>query len=142
MTPLDLTVAPPRSPRAVLDGVTFLPRTIDKVRATLPGGNLGAYQIAGLTQAQLDALGIPLDAFTAAVAAADDDAAVAAFVRERTAPDARERWNERIARWLPRAGNRAEAIAFYPWLAARPDIVLVLDVLEEDDRLHFAALRE
>jgi hypothetical protein len=41
MTPLNLTVHPPRVPRAELDGLIFLPRTIDKVRATLPGGDIG-----------------------------------------------------------------------------------------------------
>lgn len=69
MTPLDLTAGPPRSPRAELDGVVFLPRTIDKVRA-LSGGNLGEYTIPGFTQMMLDTLGIPLEAFTAAVAVA------------------------------------------------------------------------
>jgi hypothetical protein len=38
MDALDLTKAPPRAPRETLAGVVFLPRTIDKMRATLPGG--------------------------------------------------------------------------------------------------------
>jgi hypothetical protein len=142
MTPLNLTVAPPRGPREELDGLLFLPRTIDKVRATLPGGDPGAYRITGVSQTQLDVLGIPLNEFTLAVAAADDEAEVAGFVRARCSPDAYAAWNERLRAWLPRAGNRAEAIEIYPWLAERPDLILVLDVLEEDDRLAFAAARE
>jgi len=45
MTPLDLTEAPPRSPREELRGLCALPRMIDIARAMLPGGNKGEYQI-------------------------------------------------------------------------------------------------
>jgi hypothetical protein len=38
MDPLDLTVTPPRSPYQMLEGLYMLPRTIDKLRAKLPGG--------------------------------------------------------------------------------------------------------
>jgi hypothetical protein len=141
MTPLDLNVTPPRQPRAALDGLTFLPRSIDKVRSRLPGGEPGAFNIAGLTQLMLDTLGIPLDAFSAAVADAANDDAVAAYVRAHAAPGAPERWNAIVAAREPRNGNRSEALTVYPWLAERPDLVLVLDVLEEDDHRHFAAPR-
>ncbi|HKU67274.1 MAG TPA: DUF5069 domain-containing protein [Candidatus Baltobacteraceae bacterium] len=43
MEPLDLRLAPPRGPREKLAGLMFLPRVIDKLRATLPGGSVGAY---------------------------------------------------------------------------------------------------
>src|ERR1039458_3327751 len=39
MKPMTLSDKPPRKPRAELAGVVFLPRSIDKVRATLPGGD-------------------------------------------------------------------------------------------------------
>ncbi|HWT06548.1 MAG TPA: DUF5069 domain-containing protein, partial [Xanthomonadales bacterium] len=68
MQPLDLTTAPPRAPRESLAGIVFLPRTIDKMRATLPGGALGAYNIPGFSEMMLEALGIELEAFRAAVA--------------------------------------------------------------------------
>ena len=45
MTPLDLTKAPPRSPREELRGLCMLPRMIDIARAMLPGGDAGDYQI-------------------------------------------------------------------------------------------------
>jgi Domain of unknown function (DUF5069) len=45
MTPLDLTKAPPRSPREELRGLCMLPRMIDIARAKLPGGDIGEYQI-------------------------------------------------------------------------------------------------
>ncbi|GAC1427527.1 MAG: hypothetical protein NVSMB5_22290 [Candidatus Velthaea sp.] len=138
MKPLDLTVAPPRAPREELAGVIFLPRTIDKCRASLPGGNLGAYTIAGISQMLLDELEIPADALIAAVAMADSDAAIEAFVRERAKPAKIEAWNRFISRRQPRGGNRAEALEAYSWLHARPDLILVIDVLEEDDAQHFA----
>ncbi|GAC1406541.1 MAG: hypothetical protein NVSMB64_12330 [Candidatus Velthaea sp.] len=138
MKPLDLTQGPPRIPRAELGGVIFLPRTIDKFRATLPGGNLGAYAIAGFSQMLLDELEIEAADFTAAVAAADSDAAIETFVRERAKPAKIEAWNRFVSQRQPRGGNRAEALETYAWLHARPDLILALDVLEEDDKQHFA----
>ncbi|MBV8689631.1 MAG: DUF5069 domain-containing protein, partial [Candidatus Eremiobacteraeota bacterium] len=58
MEPLDLSKAPPRSPKLQLDGLVMLPRTIDKLRASLPGGNLGPYRIQGFSQRMLDAIGV------------------------------------------------------------------------------------
>ena len=138
MDPLDLTTAPPRAPRESLAGVMFLPRTIDKVRATLPGGAQGAYNVPGFSQMMLDALGIDVVAFTAAVADAKDDDAVATFVTASTSPDRIEQWNALVLARLPRNGDRNAAFEAYPWLRDRPDLVLALDVLEEDDRQHFA----
>ncbi|MBV9672051.1 MAG: DUF5069 domain-containing protein [Verrucomicrobia bacterium] len=47
MESLDLTKKPPRSPYDTLLGLYMLPRTIDKLRAELPGGKLGGYSIIG-----------------------------------------------------------------------------------------------
>ncbi len=138
MRPLDLTIAPPRAPRAALAGIVFLPRTIDKVRATLPGGALGAYNIPGFSEMLLEALGIHAADFTAAVADAASDADVARFVEASTSPDRIAEWNTMIQARLPRNGDRNAAHEAYPWLHARPDLVLALDVLKEDDRQHFA----
>ncbi len=137
MKPLDLTVGPPRAPHAVLDGCIFLPRSIDKVRATLPGGKPGDYRIEGLTQMMLDSLGLALDTFTLVVAAADDESEVAAFLRERGTASKYASWNAFVSAREPRGGNRAEALTVYPWLKDRPELVLVLDVLAEDDNQSF-----
>jgi hypothetical protein len=138
MQPLDLTTAPPRAPRESLAGVVFLPRTIDKVRATLPGGELGAYNIPGFSEMLLEALGIDAVAFTAVVADAAGDDDVARFVETSTSPERVAAWNAMILARLPRNGDRNAAYEAYPWLRERPDLVLALDVLEEDDRQHFA----
>jgi hypothetical protein len=141
MKPLNLTAEPPRAPRAELDGCIFLPRSIDKIRATLPGGNPGAYRIEGLTQTMLDTLGISLETFTLVVAAADDDGEIAASLREHGAAAKYGGWNAWVAVREPRGGNRAEALTVYPWLGDHPKLILVLDVLAHDDELSFAPTR-
>jgi hypothetical protein len=134
---LDLRKAPPRRPRAELAGVVFMPRSIDKIRATLPGGELGAYTISGFTATMFDMLGIALDDVTATVRSAASDDDVAAYVREHARPDGIKAWHAYVLAREPRSGNRAEAIAAYPFLADHPDLRLSLDVLEEDDRQTF-----
>jgi hypothetical protein len=114
-------------------GIIFLPRSIDKVRATLPGGNLGQYSIAGFTHMMLEMLNISIDSFTVAIAKAEDDDAVAAFVRANTMVDERNHWNAFISTREPRGGNREEAYETYPWLRDRPDLIYALDVLAGDD---------
>lgn len=138
MEPLDLTLGPPRPPRESLAGIMFLPRTIDKVRATLPNGALGAYSIGGFSEMLFDMLGIDAVAFTAAVAGAQTDAEVARFVAAATSPERIEQWNAMVLARRPRNGDREAAAQAYPWLPERPDLVLALDVLEEDDRRLFA----
>jgi len=132
MTSLDLRAAPPRSPRAELASVVFLPRSIDKVRASLPGGDLGSYRIAGFSAQMLETLGISLESFTDAVRAARNDADVAAFISAESSAEGRERWNAFVNAREP-LGNREEAYGIFPWLRSRPDLVLALDVLAEDD---------
>jgi hypothetical protein len=62
MEPLDLTISPPRSPRVQLDGLYMLARSIDKIRAQLPGGKPGVYITErGLTKVLLEMLGITHD---------------------------------------------------------------------------------
>ncbi len=139
MGPLNLSTAPPRAPHAELAGVVFLPRTIDKVRATLPGGNAGEYNIPGFSAMMLERLGIPLDDFVAAVAKASTDDEVGAFVLASTTPDKIAGWNSWIRERQPRGGDRNAAYESYPWLRERPDLILALDVLAEDDRRLFAA---
>lgn len=82
MRPLDLRSRPPRGPREMLDGLMMLPRTIDKVRATLPGGNLGPYHIGpGISTIMLGTLGVSVEDFTQAVARAETDRDVADWLR-------------------------------------------------------------
>ncbi|MDP9110564.1 MAG: DUF5069 domain-containing protein [Candidatus Eremiobacteraeota bacterium] len=138
MDALDLRTAPPRSGRAELAGIVFLPRTIDKARATLPGGNSGEYRMQGFSERFLDTVGIPVADFTTAVAGASSDDDVVRFLRASTSPEKIAEWNDFILQRQPSGGDREAAYTNYPWLRERPDLILALDVLEEDDRRLFA----
>jgi len=72
--PVDLTKAPPRSPREQLRGVCMLPRMIDIARAALPGGDVGEYQIGrGVSGAVFSAFGISVAQFIDIVRGASTD---------------------------------------------------------------------
>ena len=43
MEALDLRTAAPRGPRVQVAGIVFTARVIDKLRASLPGGELNGY---------------------------------------------------------------------------------------------------
>jgi uncharacterized protein DUF5069 len=137
MEPLDLSKAHPRAARAELGGITFLPRSIDKFRAALPGGNLAGYSLEGFTGHMLENLGIAPDAFRAAVAAARGDEDVASYVRDHAVAGGADAWNSFVLNREVYNGDRAEAIAENPWLAEHPEIRLSLDFLQyrEDNGL-------
>jgi Domain of unknown function (DUF5069) len=137
MDPLDLSQQKPRTTRAELAGITFLPRSIDKFRAALPGGNLNGYSIEGFTGKMLKDLGIAPDAFQAAVAEAQTDDDVVAFVRAHAVAGGADAWNDYALNRELYLGNRTEAIAENPWLADHPEIVKSLDFLQymEDNGL-------
>jgi hypothetical protein len=130
MTPLDLTTSRPRKARDAVAGIVFLPRSIDKARATLPGGRLGDYTIPGFTETMLKNCGITVDDFVAAVrdAATDDD--VAAWVRSHATPGGVDAWIDFANNREIYNGDRAEAIADYPYLADHPELVYSLDFLD------------
>ncbi len=139
MQPLDLRLAPPRLPRAATRGILFLPRSIDKARAALPGGNLGLYSLEGVTERMVEAFGKTLPGLTACVAAATDDDDVAEWLVQGASEGAAAAWDAWIAVRTPRGGGREDAIAMYPWVVERPDLVYTLDILVEDDRRTFAS---
>jgi hypothetical protein len=134
MEPLDLRLTPPRAPRAEAAGLIFLPRTIDKARAALPGGDLGPYRTAGFSERMLETIGIDHAAFAAEVARASDEADVVAFVAEHAKPEGIAEWNAFVLAREPAGGDRARALEVYPFLRERDDLTLALDVLAEDDR--------
>jgi hypothetical protein len=89
MDALDLTKRPPRSPRELLPGLDLLmaARTVDKLRATLPGGNIGEYQITGFSSSLLNSLGIVEAALRTAIARAESDAEIAGWIRDHSDPN-------------------------------------------------------
>ena len=142
MTPLDLSLHPPRSPRVQLGDLCMLARTIDRARGSLPGGNLGDYDTveSGLSSIMLGALHITADEFVAAVKNAQSDDDVLAWVNERTDPATRHAVNARMnaARLADLSPERRAHIdAHYP-----PHIVdrceTGFELLDDDDREAFA----
>lgn len=140
MEPLDLTKAPPRSPREELDGLPALPRTIDKMRAYLPGGNPGVYNIKGLSMAMFETIGITEEQFRDTVANAQTDQDVVAWLREHAKTGEYRAWAQR-ANGLKVAdvkGRDPERFAErYPVSKTRTDIEYMADMLIADDEAMF-----
>jgi hypothetical protein len=89
MEPLDLTVSPPRSPYKKIVDLYMLPRTIDKLRAKLPGGKVGAYSVRGinpllasLSLVLLDGIGVTEDCLLDVVQRASVEEEIANWLRE------------------------------------------------------------
>jgi len=138
VTPLSLRNGPPREPRAEARGIVFLPRSIDKFRAALPGGDLGPYGVTGLTTRMLEKLGISEDEMMNAVGEAPSEEAVVEFVLSKAPEDGITAWNQFILTRVPREGRREELFADYPWLErATEQSLLAVDLLREDDRHTF-----
>ena len=142
MDALDLTAAPPRSPNETLGGLYMLARTIDKVRATLPGGKLGDYQVHGFSGRLFETLGIDEAEFTRRVSAAKGDDEVVAWVLASTTPEAREAYNAQEAG--KRIADRLDTPKFldrYPVARELPPETSLFDMLDRDDALSFSPAR-
>jgi hypothetical protein len=138
MDSLDLTKAPPRSPYADLGGLYMLARTIDKIRATLPGGNLGAYRIAGFSSQLLERLGVQEDDLRAVVALAGSDAEVLAWVQKHSDPSKYAQISAEFE--ANKVGQRqADYFERYPLAKTLPPDTSLLRVLELDDAQSFGA---
>jgi hypothetical protein len=136
MDALDLAARPPRSPRERLADLDLLmmARTVDKLRATLPGGNIGSYQITGFSSRLLEALEIPEGMLREVVARAQSDADIAAWIREHSDPARYAEINARLER--PTVGERLgdrEFVARYPVAKRLPPQTPRLDLLAADD---------
>lgn len=139
MEPLDLTKAPPRSPYVQLGGLYMLARTIDKMRANLPGGNLGAYQIAGFSTIMLDGVGIPADDLQAVVALASDDEEVVAWVHKHADRSKYAQVNATLeARNVAERLGDADFLRKYPFAKTLPPETPRMRMLELDDAQSFA----
>jgi Domain of unknown function (DUF5069) len=144
MEPLDLRKAPPRGCREELDGLILMPRTIDKLRSQLPGGNCGEYFInrgalTGFSGVLLMRLGITEEALQEVVAGAQDDEDVAAWLRANTDTSGYEKLNTMIADFeLAHSKNPAIIREIYgETIAAHPELTKVIDIIDADDRRSF-----
>ena len=138
MTPLDLTKAPPRSPRDKLNGLCMLPRMIDIARAMLPGGNVGVYQIGrGVSVPVLAAFGITASEFVDIVLDATGDTDVAEQLWPRTKSSVR--LLDKRLRSITVADVPAELLPEFHRLYGEdlPPNRLFFDILDADDANKF-----
>ncbi|MGB6414066.1 MAG: DUF5069 domain-containing protein, partial [Candidatus Cybelea sp.] len=128
--------------REKLFGFFFLARTIDKLRAELPGGSLGAYlnHDTGFSAWLVRRLGLDMDEFRSVVAGAPDEAAVVEWLATRVDPSTAPALNEKlesfvIERMSPE--NQALVRSRHPVTADRSDLSKILDVIEAEDERAF-----
>lgn len=145
MEPLDLTLHPPRSCYEELDGLVLLPRTIDKLRAFLPGGNPGGYiingRIKGISGYLLERLGVSEDEIREAVAQARTEEDVAAWLRTRTDAAQYPAINATLRAIKPKHAEKPDVFAemYAETLAAHPELERIMDIIEADDRRAFGS---
>jgi Domain of unknown function (DUF5069) len=122
----------------------LMPRTIDKLRATLPGGNPGVYfineKIMGISGYLLDRLGVGEDELREAVRDAPTEADVTLWLRKRTDPTAYSAINQTLRRIRPKhAQDEAYFRSVYAeTLAQDPELEFIVDIIEADDRRLFS----
>ncbi len=138
MTPLDLTKQPPRPTRATMLGFYFLPRTVDKLRAELPGGNIGKYlnHDSGFSAYVVKRLGLDMDEFREAVARARDEAEVTAWLEARVDRSAAGALNAKLESFVVERMTPADQALVrerHPVMAERPELSKILDILDADD---------
>lgn len=146
-TPLhafDLTVRPPRSPRATLGGYVLLPRMLDKARATVAGTNGEYHYNCPLDQHILMFLGIDPDALLAQLKEGKGDTEILAWITENQ-KNKRTPWE--IENWSAYQNRRgpdsdAETVKFFygevnRLAPAREDVKTWFDYLDLDDYVTF-----
>jgi hypothetical protein len=153
MDPLDLTAAPPRSPYDTLLSLYVLPRTIDKMRAAMKGGHLGAYSIEGtvpglpgLSLILLQGIKVTPEDLEAVIAAASCEADVTDWLREHADLSDIEGLNRRlIGRSLADIEAkvpRERLMQTYPFVESWPKDVSCFDIVVQDDREMFPELTD
>lgn len=140
MEPIDLRTHRPRAPRETILGFYFLPRTIDKLRAELPGGHMGAYlnHDTGFSAWAVRRLGLDMGEFRSVVREARDESEVIDWLAERIDRSQAAEFNAKFETFVIERFKPEDQVLVrerHPVLAERPDLSKILDVLEaEDDR--------
>jgi len=134
MRPVSLRRRPPRDPRARLAGLMLLPRTIDKARALMRGGDPGEYVISpGISAWLLAKCGFSEAQFIELVRCAIDENEIAAVVAARIPPEGRETLNAFLKSLRVADLPQEQRERFVRLHEAQAD-ELVIDVLVADDR--------
>jgi hypothetical protein len=138
MNPLDLRTHKPRGVREPILGYYLLARTIDKLRAELPGGNLGAFlnHDAGFSAYLVRRLGLDMDEFREVVGRAPDEAVVTAWLSSRIDPAGADALNAKLESFVVERMSPEDQVLVrerHPVMARRPELSKILDVLDADD---------
>jgi hypothetical protein len=124
-------------------GFYFLPRTIDKLRAELPGGDPGAYinEERGFSAYVVRRIGLDMNELRQAVAEYPDEAALVKWLAARVDATAAPAINAKLETFVVErmsADDQLLVRSRHPVMATRPDLSKVLDILDADDREAFA----
>jgi hypothetical protein len=130
----DLREHAPRGARAMLGGLYFLPRTIDKMRAKIQG-TLGLYKIGpGISMYLFEWLGITEADFEAIVRSGASDDEIVAWLHERTDRSTYDSINDRLVnRAIRDEEHRQTMLPNYPILAERPELRNWFEIFDLDD---------
>jgi hypothetical protein len=123
-------------------GLVFIPRTIDKMRALLPGGNPGKYHVEGASLGLLEGIGVDPVQFQELVASAASDADVAAWLQEHADLSQCAAVNERFMTIGPASASPERLASFGADL--EPEIVQAAyatfsEALDRDDVAYLKA---
>jgi hypothetical protein len=124
-------------------GFYLLPRTVDKIRAELPGGNLWEYvnHDTGFSAYVVRRLGLNMDELREAVANAPDEPAVVEWLAARVDAAAAPALNAKLETFVVERmspDDQALVRRRHPVMAERPELSKILDILDADDELSFA----
>jgi hypothetical protein len=117
----------------------MMPRTIDKMRARLPGGNLGQYQVIGTSIRLLDAIGVNEADLQEVVARASTDDDVAQWLRANAKTQAYEAVNKLLGERRLKDVDPEDFHRRYPVSKGLPPDTRLFDMLERDDSISFPA---
>jgi hypothetical protein len=139
----DLREHPPRAARAMLGGLYFLPRTIDKMRAKIQG-TLGAYKIGpGISMYLFEWLGFTEVEFEELVRTGASDDEIVAWVHAHSDLAKYDEINDQLVnRGIRDEEHRATMLPNYPILAERPDLRNWFEIFDLDDAWLFDPARK
>jgi len=134
--PLDLKVRPPRGPRARVADIVYTGRVIDKMRASLPGGDLnGFFPFTGFSQLWSYYTRIDLVEFQQLVLDADSEDEVQRWLADRTRSLDKPAINAKMERFTtdrtPEPMRELFEISYPSDLRSR--FPVLFDLLEADD---------
>lgn len=124
-------------------GFYLIPRTIDKLRAELPGGEVGEYlnHDTGFSAYVVRKLGLKMDDVREAVARAADEREVEAWLGARIDPTLADEINGKLEKFTASrmsADDQVRVRTRHPVMAERPELDKVLDIIDAEDARAFA----